>query len=973
MRFILPVAALLAAAPACFAQEDYDLANALAERGWYDLSEDLFGRIKNSASLSPDQKAEGDYGLARIKIMMAERSDSHDEKSKLFDKAIKDVEGFLAKFPNHKRKGEALSDIGTLYQSKGKALVAAAKIDPTRMDEAEKAFGAAEKLFLDLVNQLKKEEPKRPEDPVKDKKAAEAFDAWEEKVMFAKYNYATALFSHAETFKDTTSKHADMKRLLEQMNHFLNNDFMWQYERYLLAFDAFIYMGRAYQLLAETSDRDKAEEYWKQCFIYVGKAKSLLSDKDNRGNEAVRDIAARSLLFEMKARMTYGDVKRGQTGAKQYGDAANLAENFFKMFPNMRFEDTGKALRLEQARALCKSSQTDKGIKLLQELIKTNKDTWVENVAIDYLGEYAGNESVQLAIDSADNFLDRGPAFIYKAIQKYRRALQAIKKPEDQKFAPYCWAQLGKCYYLLGRHYEAVAAITVLESPQYISSKEAGEAAMRKLSSLQAISRATKDKADERAFEDYRRFVTEKFPGQANDQLLRQQAIAMDDAKKFEESVKVWEKLAVQGKDTFEEAIFSVAYSSYYHGTQLFDQSRAAKIQSEKDKIAALGIQAWNRSIDAFKKHLDFVEKAPTKDPKMVKRAVGAIQFSCRILTSERVNKPKDALDISVDVDKRFPNADARLVIGIMSTRIDAKLKLGEVQEAEDDLRALKAKFEKEQLGLEFYTRALAVVASAFEEAAEKLRGKDQEKYDLFAVKAATYYYEYYNLNPTAISTKPEQMEAMADKLFMAAQQRMAMGEAKIGKEGVEKAREIFDKARELYQGFLLQKERSMPKDQVRSMNARVTRCLLMTGRFEEAIKMYESVVKDDLDMKDGSSWEDLSDCYVEKARSLPKGVERNDYLRKADKNYAALSARLMQAQAINEHTWRLLHKHADCLWELDLDALRRFYDFMDSRGYGGPKKWDADDAGASRWGFQARFEDLRKKLDEKVPPTKKP
>jgi len=311
MRPFLVAALLFAAAPAAFAQEEYDLGNALAERGWYDLAEEIFDRIGKSATLSPDQKAEGEYGLARLNIQMAERADSTDEKSKLFQKAIDAIEGFRKKFPAHRLAAEALSDIAYVYQSKGKAFVTASKADPAKMEEAEKAFAAAEKLFQDLIASLKKAEVKLPEDPQKDAKGLAAFMAWEEKMMFAKYNYALALFSHAETFKDNASKHPDMKRLLEAMNKFLNDDFMWVYETYLLAYDAFIYMGRAYQLLAETSDREKAEQNWQQCFVYLGKPRGLLSDKEARKNDAVREIACRALLFEMKARGSYGDIKRG--------------------------------------------------------------------------------------------------------------------------------------------------------------------------------------------------------------------------------------------------------------------------------------------------------------------------------------------------------------------------------------------------------------------------------------------------------------------------------------------------------------------------------------------------------------------------------------------------------------------------------------------------------------------------------------
>lgn len=961
-------AAFLAAALPALAAQDYELGDALAERGWWDLSEEVFAKIRDTGA-TPEIKADGEYGLARLKILMAKRTDSPEEKAKLIDRAVKEVEALLAKHPNHRRRGEALSDIGDLYQAKGKALMAAAKADPSKAEEAEKAFGAAEKLFTDLIAQLKKDEKRPPEDPRKDPKAQEEYERWEERMMLAKYNYGVALFNHAETYRENASKHADMKRLLEKMIKFITDEFMWQYERYLLAYDASVYVGRAYQLLAEAADREKAEEYWRQAFMNLGRPRSLLSDPENRKNEDVRDVAAHALLFEMKARLAYGDVRRGQAAAKQYADAARLAEDFFKMFPQTRLEDIGQALLLEQARAYCKAGQTDKGTKLLQELKAKYKNTWVENLAIDYLGEYAAGDSVQLAIEAADNFLERGPAYVYRAIQKYRRALQSIRRPEDQKFVPYCWAQLGKCYFLLGRHYEAVAALSMLEKPPHNQHEKAPEAALRKLTSLGKIAQATGDKADQKAFEDYRVWVTKAFPNQAGEQLLRANAIDYDDKRQFDKAAAEWAKLAQPGRDTYEEAIFSMGFSLYNYGLQLMDQARG-KPAAERDRLLVQAVDAWKRALDAFRKHLETVEKMSGKEPRVVRRAVGSVYFSARILAHDRIARPQEALAISQDADKRFPNADPKLLIAILSSRIDAKIRLGQVQEAEEDLKTLKERYEKEGgLGMDHYARALAVLANAFEEAAEKEREKNPELYDLYAVKAATYYYEYYNLNPSAVA-RPEQMEAMADKLFMAAEQRLKLGEPKLGKEGLEEVRRIYSKALELYKGFLLEKEAQLPKDQVRAIKSRLTRCMLRVGQFEEAVKIYEEIVRNDPQKRDGSSWEDLSDCYVAQAMSMPKGAPRNELLRRAEATYAELAGLLMSNQRFNEHTYRLLYKRAECLFELDPDALARFFDAMELRGYA--PGWDADEKGQSRWGFREKFEALRKKL-EQILPRKKP
>jgi hypothetical protein len=965
MRPSLVAALLLAAAPAAFAQEEYDLGNALAERGWYDLAEELFERIGKSSTLSPDQKAEGEYGLARLNIQMAERAESTDEKSKLFQKAIDAIEGFRKKFPAHRLAAEALSDIAYVYQSKGKAFVTAAKADPAKMDEAEKAFAAAEKLFQDLIGSLKKAEVKLPEDPQKDPKGLAAFAAWEEKMMFAKYNYALALFSHAETFKDNASKHPDMKRLLEGMNKFLNDDFMWQYETYLLAYDAFIYMGRAYQLLAETSDREKAEQNWQQCFVYLGKPRGLLSDKEAKKNDAVREIACRALLFEMKARGSYGDIKRGQQSLQQYSAAVKSADEFFKAFPNMKFEETGKALRLEQGRLLCKAGQVKQGVTLLQELAKLYKDTWVENVAIDVLGEYGADASPALAVDAANNFFERGPAYMYRAIQKYRKALQVIRKPEDQKYVPECWYQIGWCYFYLGRLYEASAALAVFEKAPLQSAQVAGKACMLKLQCLERLAKLSKDKADERTAEEYRQFVTRTFPNEASTQLLTRTAIDLEANQKYLEAAKEWEKL-VGNKDAGEEALFMVGLDLYREGRRVAGEAPKAKVQAEKDKLQKAAVENWTKALESFRKHLAAVEKLATKDANVVKRAIGSIYHASLILTNDRVGKPQDALDMSADLDKRFPTADARFAIAIMAYRIDAKIKLGQVQEAEEDLKSLKAKFDKEQIGLEHYTRALTVLANAFLQASAKEKD-NKELYDLYGMKAATYYLDYYRIDAAAIKKDVEKIEAMAQMIFVAAEQRARTAKDKNDAELLAQSKKDYASAYELYNEFLLAKEvtlmRSAPgQEQIRSIKSRMTKCLLAAGDFDKAIQTYEAITKDDAQMRDGSSWEELSDCYVEKAKNMPPGAEKKTLMKRAEENYARLAILLMQNQRFDEHTYRLLYKRGAVLLEIDPDMLGGFFRNMELRGH--HPKWDADEKGVSRFGFQPKFAELKAKLD---------
>ena len=142
------------------------------------------------------------------------------------------------------------------------------------------------------------------------------------------------------------------------------------------------------------------------------------------------------------------NTKKGRAATKELLEAAKLAEELFGLIPSAKKTDMGKAVQLEQAKAYCRAGKMKEGIALLKQLKNKNKDSWVENMAIDILGEYAGETDLNLAIESADNIFNRGEAWLYRALPKYRAALRAIKTEEEKKqHYPYCWNQIGLCYY----------------------------------------------------------------------------------------------------------------------------------------------------------------------------------------------------------------------------------------------------------------------------------------------------------------------------------------------------------------------------------------------------------------------------------------------------------------------------------------------------------------------------------------------
>ena len=828
MRHIALIAIFsLFSLPAAASTDDYDLAALLVQRGWFDLAEDLFQRIKSDTNLSKEDRSEAEYGLARINLVRAENVRDPQKKVDECDKAIEAIDKFIKANSRHPKRAEALADIGDLRQLKGKTLVQLAKTDPDALDLAEAEFDKAEAIFEEQIKELKvkKVSPPDSEDrtksPEKYKRDLEKWDNHERAMMFAKYNKGIAIFNRAETYRENPEKHKVMKQKLEDMNK-LFGEFMWDYSTYFLAYDAAIYMGRASMILAKYADRAKAERYWANCFRYIGTSKSPLRDPEARRSEMIRDLGTRGYYYEVKARMEYGNTKKGRAAIKEFLEATKLAEELFGLIPSAKKTDMGKAVRLEQAKAYCRAGKTKEGIALLIQLKNNNKDSWVENMAIDILGEYAGETDLNLAIESADNIFDRGESWLYRALPKYRSALLAVKNEAEKKqHYPYCWYQIGRCYYWTGRYQEAALAFgkVVFDGSPHMEHEIAGDAARMKLQTLKRLVFSTGNSEDKAELDRYRSFVTARFPNVVGEGELAGRAIDLENEKKYLESNALWQKLAKQGNPYHEEALFSIGQNYYKYALQ-----KSKETPSEADKY-------FEKAIRQFKEHLAFVKNLPKRTKGITRNAIGSILFSCRIHGDERFSKgnPGEALKISDQIETKFPKSDPKLLIAIMTARLNAKLRLAEMgywycptctkavkpgrarecpsckkaslasylKEAEKDMEVLERNYLDIGLGRKDYLRALALLAATFEESASKLAGIEPKLAKELTLKAIEYYVKYTEEEPDALQGK--KMLYMAEKLFAAAEGLREQGTDKAH----EKAAEYFEKAGDLLKTYI--------------------------------------------------------------------------------------------------------------------------------------------------------------------------
>lgn len=263
------------------------------------------------------------------------------------------------------------------------------------------------------------------------------------------YEKGLPLFEAAEATRDP-------EKCEEVIAYF--TDYLWKFEPYLIAYDAMILLGRAHQFLAEQGV--KSAENWARALANVGRGKALLGEAD--------DVAFRSAGQEIRMRVAYGDRLRGASGLRQYEAAAKIAEPMFKKAPKMRDTELGKAVELETARAMCKAGQTKKGFETLNRLRNANRKTWIEERALDLLGEFAAATDPKVAIECADFLHERGE--FHRALVHYRRARSSMG--------------VAQCYLGLHRYHEALAAL-----PR--------EAVAERLQALRRLSWIDKDMAAE--------------------------------------------------------------------------------------------------------------------------------------------------------------------------------------------------------------------------------------------------------------------------------------------------------------------------------------------------------------------------------------------------------------------------------------------------------------------------------------------
>lgn len=892
--------AFLLLVTSAYAQDDYNFGSGLAERGYFDLAKEVFDRLVNNPSTPPEKRVEGELGKLQIRVLELEREGDSARRLEMAGAVAKEIEDYISKNSSNPRTIQAYSLLTDVYQLVGKTHIA-----NKENSKAEEAFKKAVDVCRKLIDQLRSAfESEKNEDKKRE---------LERQKMFAEYTYITAMFYQLDAFKGDPGRTGEMEETVRKLEKFFE-EFMWNYEAYLLAMDASIFMGRIYQIMAEMlagSDVGKSENYWKKCFMWIGKGKGPAENKEYREDVEVREICLRTIYYEMVARIAYGNALRQRSGPfkKQFEDAIALGDKAFKMYPYAKTDPWGVRIQIEQAKAFFRLGEQGKAKSITNQLLQS-KDQKIRDMVMSVFADLAGGMvSPKEAVDIAEESFNR--QIFYVAIRQFREALASMRDPADrQKLAPRCWLRIGQIYYLLGRDFEAIAALSALEQPEFANTPEGKEAVEHKYRALRRLEKITQDKEIKEELTKFKQKMVSL--GLAGDADARDIAIDLENQRKWPEADQAWQKLLASNKPkTRQEAMSRIGFCRYQMAVAA--GNNPAKMQE---------------AVNAFKEHVKFVASLPNVDPEILEDMAISVNLMIYILV-KFLNKPQEALDNSKDFVERFADKiKAAHYIAVFRQRVEAWCLLRKPLEAEKDLLALQKKFEESKEGLNQYAAAVVAVAKLLDEEAKKLKDTDPEGYKAMFEKANEWRLEASKVAGSGGKDEYESTKQAAEDTFQ-------MAESYLEKDPSE-AKKKYATARGLFESLLARFAKQVAADEDEELDYkiryRIARCLVGEGNFDDAIKRVEELLqvqKDDVDLI-----ELKGDALYGKGLATKAAADQARLFQDAEKEYGRAAYHFGRI-AKDENYYRLLFK-----WCLSrsrhtegMNDLIRFFEQARARG----------------------------------------
>jgi tetratricopeptide (TPR) repeat protein len=718
------------------AQDDSDLARALAQRGWFDLADEICDRLdKGSArNMVPFIRAEIKLGQVDRETDFAKSSQGLADAAALYKK-------FLDESPTHPNALEAQTNIGWVLARKGRLAVDAIDVesDATKHADLQKqaiqAYSDAEKYYGETIEKLKKEKSDRAQDALMD----------------ARLEMPRILIDHAKlSGVDDASK----KRMLTQAKTLLV-DFEFDYGDRPIAFEAMLEGGKC---LTELGEYKQAESKLRATFALrkrLAEAKLKPNDYHNK------------IIYGAYIALAQSLQKSGRLP-----EAKAFVDSILKEDKTLEKEWAGPAIKLEKAEILFKMKDVPGAMALANELINKDPNGRWGFIAKDKMKRWGeGGTVIRFSPDqmmtAADSSMDREQ--FRDALRDLRRVAESCSTDaERSKFLPVAFYKMGQCYQTLKRNYEAAFVYEKVFTfyPKDTNAAKACYEAVRCYNTEFALSG---DKRDDDQKEKYLSVLAANWPKDPAARNIKfVQAEKTEKTGDLKGAAELYRQVT-EDAEAYESSLVAQGYCYYADASKKYEKNpKDAAVQKEvKDEL-----KLAEEALTKFLTRAADASKAPAL-PEQQKARVGLIQVANQqlayIYMHDAVGKTKEAVEMLAKVAKDIPPDDERIA-KIWATQIQAYIALKQLDEA---IKILDMMFDKFPDVPAIARACKSVAIKLDEQVIEMTKAKaDQAKINEHLRRISRYYAKWLNLAP-ALNMRITMADVLsvAETLYMIAKQ----------------------------------------------------------------------------------------------------------------------------------------------------------------------------------------------------------
>jgi len=734
-------AVLMAAASQ--AQDEAELARALAQRGWFDLAEELCDRLEKGPS-----RPMASFIRAEIKLGQVDREGDFEKASGGLEDAVTLLKKFVSEAPTHPKALEAQTTIGWVQARKGRMAIDAIELeaDPSRHAELQKqalrAYGDATKYYQDIIEKLKKEKGDR------------AMDA----LMDARLELPRVMIDHARV---SSVDDVTRKKLLGQAKTLLI-DFEFDYGDRPIAFEAMLEGGKC---LTELGEYKQAESKLRATFAL----RQRLAEAKIKPNDYHHKIIYGAYIAMAQTLQKAGRLREAKT----------FVEQVLKEDKTLEKEWAGPALKLEKAEILFKMKDAAGALSLATEVISKDPNGRWGFIAKDKMKKWGeGGAGIRFTpeqmMTAADSSMDR--ELLRDALRDLRRCIEACQTDaEKQKYQPSAYYKMGQCFQALRRNYEAAFAYEKVFTffPKDPNAPKACYEAVRCYNAEFSISG---DKRDDDQKEKFLSLLASNWPRDPAARNLKYvQAEKVEKTGDLKAAAELYRQVG-EDAEAYESALVAQGYCYYADAARKYEKhAKSPTVQKEvRDQL--------HRAEEALKRFLARVAD-PSKVPAQPEQQKGraalvqvANQQLAYIYMHEAVGRTKEALAFLEKLAKEIPPEDERIT-KIWGTQIQAHLALRQVDEAVRILEMMLDKFPD----VPAIARACKSVAIKLDEQTTemvKIKG-DPAKINENLKRISRYYAKWLNLAP-ALNMRITMGDVLlvAETLYMIAKQINGLNES---------------------------------------------------------------------------------------------------------------------------------------------------------------------------------------------------